>query len=106
MVNTARALLMEKRIAVLKDVVCAGRRKGLTEPLEKSTSICRLLSEQLKRLQQRIKPGKDIFASNKAKITGKMGSYQDDLAIALLFGVHWLMQHSFGGGIPITKLST
>lgn len=103
MVNTARSLLEEKRLRVLRDTICEGRRNGL-RGLEKSASITRLLAEQLKRLQQRIKPARDVFGTTRAKISGKMGSYQDDLAIAFLFGLHWTMQHIFGGGIPITRV--
>ena len=102
MVNTARAMMQENKIRVLRDLACAGKRKGLKN-LEKSSSARNLLAEQLKRLQQKIKPAKDVFGTSKAKISGKMGSYQDDIAIAFLLGVHWTLKHTFGGGIPIVK---
>ena len=100
MVNTARNLMHQKRIQVLKDPVCAGKRKGL-EGSEKSASILRLFGEQLKRLQQRVKTPKDIFGSAKSKITGKVGNYQDDLAIASLLAIHWACAHHISKALPM-----
>ena len=99
MVNTARTMMHQKRIKILKDPVCEGRRKGL-QGADKSASILRLFGEQLKRLQQKIKTPKDIFGRSKSKITGKVGNYQDDLAIASLLAVHWATAHHVSKALP------
>ena len=99
MVNTARNLMHQKRIQILKSPVCQGHRKGL-QGAEKSASILRLFGEQLKRLQQKIKTPRDIFGKSKSKITGKVGNYQDDLAIAALLGVHWACAHHLSKALP------
>lgn len=100
MVNTARNLLQQNKIKVLKDVICAGKRKGL-QGLAKSASVTQLLADQLKRLQQKIKTPRDIFGKSQSKITGKIGSHQDDLAIASLLGIHWACAHHLSRALPI-----
>ena len=99
MVNTARNLMHQKKIKILKNPVCEGKRKGL-QGSEKHGSILRLFGEQLKRLQQRVKVPKDIFGKSKSKITGKVGNYQDDLAIAGLLAVHWACAHHISNALP------
>ena len=64
MVNTARNLLQQGRIKITKNVVCAGKRKGL-EGLAKSASVTRLLADQLKRLQQKIKVREDHSSAHR-----------------------------------------
>lgn len=103
MVNTTRALMQQKRILLMKDLVCEGRRRGL-EGEAKCTSVARLLGEQLKRLQQRVKSARDIFGKAKAKITGKVGSHQDDLCIAFLLCVHWATAHASANKLHLKKL--
>ena len=100
MVNTARNLLQQGRIKIMKNVVCAGKRKGL-QGLAKSASVTQLLADQLKRLQQKIKVPRDIFGKTQSKITGKIGSHQDDLAIASLLGIHWACAHHISRALPI-----
>lgn len=100
MVNTTRSLLQQNRVRVLRDVACAGKRKGL-QGLAKSASATQLLAEQLKRLQQKTKTARDIFGKSQSKITGKLGSHQDDLAIAALLGIHWATAHHISRALPI-----
>jgi hypothetical protein len=102
MVNTTRSLLQRKKIKIIKNVVCAGDRKGLKNE-EKSASVIRLFSEQMKRLQQKTKVPRDIFGKAQSKITGKIGSHQDDLAIAALLGIHWASAHQYSKALPIMK---
>lgn len=103
MVNTARSLMHQKKLAIENNVVCAGRRGGLTG-VARPASVIRLLGDQLKRLQQRVKTAKDIFGKAKSKITGKIGAHQDDLAIAFLFGLHWSMAHATANRLPLRSL--
>ena len=100
MVNTARNLLQQGRIKIARDLVCAGKRKGL-EGLAKSASVTRLLADQLKRLQQKIKVPREVFGKAQSKITGKIGTHQDDLAIASLLGIHWACAHHISRALPV-----
>jgi hypothetical protein len=103
MVNTARTLMQQKKLAIEQNLVCVGKRRGLTGAARQASAI-RLLGEQLKRLQQRVKSAKDIFGKSQSRITGKIGAHQDDLAIAFLFGVHWAMAHVTANRLPLRAL--
>ncbi len=103
MVNTARSLMHQRKLCVHRDVVCEGRRRGL-EHDAKCASVIGVLGEQLKRLQMRTKPGKDIFSKTKSKISGKVGAHNDDLAIACLFTIHWACAHTHANRLPLKRL--
>lgn len=102
MVNTLRSLIQNNNITICKDIICAGRRKGLSGH-KKSASVTLLLSEQLKRLQQRIKHTRDNFGRLKSQITGKMANYQDDLAIVTLITAHWATKYRLEGSLPLAR---
>lgn len=103
MVNTTRALMQQKKLAIEHELVCVGKRRGL-QGEARTASVGRLLGDQLKRLQQRIKSAKDVFGKSQSRITGKVGAHQDDLAIAFLFGVHWAMAHATANRLPLRAL--
>ena len=103
MVNTARAMMHQKKLAIENELVCVGKRRGLKGEA-RAASVGRLLGDQLKRLQQRVKSAKDVFGKSQSRITGKVGAHQDDLAIAFLFGVHWAMAHATANRLPLRML--
>jgi hypothetical protein len=100
MVNTARNMMARDRLAIRSDLVVAGSRKGLVGDARRASAI-RALGEQLKTLQQKVKGARDIFGRAKAKISGKIGAANDDVAIAFLFGVHWATAHRSAGRLPL-----
>jgi hypothetical protein len=81
MCTLTKAMLIEKRISVLKEQEGFVSRDG--------AAMKRLLMEELETYSYQFKSASSIFSRDQCALSGKVGGMRDDLAIVFQLAVYW-----------------